>query len=556
VSEHGVQAGRLLGGRYLVDSMLGRGGMASVWSGMDQQMGRQIAIKVLHLNASDSATAWARFEREVRSTAAVNDPHIVTVHDTGIDHGTAYLVLELLPGPTLSQHLTEHGPMPIPAVLDVTAQICDALAAAHALGIVHRDIKPSNVMFANHHRVKVLDFGITQLIGEATTSEATLTATGESLGTPAFMAPEQIEGRRVDARTDLYALGCLITSMLSGRPPFPDSSPWSVIASHAHDIPPDVRLARPDTPPELAALVASLLAKDPQQRPATAADVLNTVHHIATSSSHPPTARHPTQRRRNHRLAIAAAGVAAIAAAAGLYTAAGSPGLPKATVLTKATAEPTPTPSSPSLAASSSASPSAEPSIYGIEQYASKDWKELSERDLDVDHPLGVRPGTSVESIRALFGSEATEARLDAGDDKARYIWTWQGVELTARIDTRLDAVVSDFSDSDVSVSVAPDSPWVVAAPQGVILGHHSLRDVETAYQDAAEDSTVESGQEEVVAWVEARFLLGGDGLVHLYKTQIVDHEVPYDQGCGQIVRGFEVHDTSWFTLAPSQSCL
>ena len=161
-----------------------------------------------------------------------------------------------------------------------------------------------------------------------------------------------------------------------------------------------------------------------------------------------------------------------------------------------------------------------------------------------------------MESIRALFGSEATEVRLDAGADKAMYIWTWQGVELRARIDTRLDAVVSDVSDSGVSVSVAPDSPWVVAAPQGVILGHHSLRDVETAYQDAADDSTVEAGQEELVAWVEARFLMEALGLVHLYKTQIVDHEVPYEQGCGQTVRGFETHDPSWFTLSPSQSCL
>lgn len=325
VSEEGVVPGRVLGGRYRVERLLGRGGMASVWSGVDQQMGRPIAIKVMHLSGADRSTAWARFEREARSTAAVNDPHIVTVHDTGIDEGAAYLILELLPGPTLWQYLAETGPMPIPMVLDVAAQVCEALAASHALGIVHRDIKPSNVMFADHHRVKVLDFGITQLLGQDT-SGMTLTATGESLGTPAFMAPEQISGRDIDARTDLYALGCLMTAMLSGKPPFPDSSPWSVIASHAHEIPPDVRLARPDTPIVLAQLVTALLAKDPEQRPRSAADVLLALHQISAG-----TAQAPKEPHRPRILAAVVVTLGVLAAGVGLYVAAGAPGLQTST---------------------------------------------------------------------------------------------------------------------------------------------------------------------------------------------------------------------------------
>lgn len=318
VSEQRVQPGTVLGGRYRVESLLGRGGMASVWSGVDQHMGRTIAIKVLHLDAAAGSTAWARFEREARSTAAVNDPHIVTVHDTGLDDGVAYLILERLPGPTLSQHLTQHGPMPVPMVLDITAQVCEALAAAHALGIVHRDIKPSNVMFADHRRVKVLDFGITQLIGD-TTTDVTLTATGDALGTPAFMAPEQIAGQRVDARTDLYSLGCLITAMLAGKPPFSDASPWSVIASHAHHTPPDVRLSRPDTPPALAELVASLLAKDPEQRPATAGQVLALVRPLDLETSQTPDPAVLRSGRGSRRLAIAAAATAAVGSAIGIF---------------------------------------------------------------------------------------------------------------------------------------------------------------------------------------------------------------------------------------------
>ena len=340
VSEQRVQPGSLLGGRYRVDVLLGRGGMASVWSGLDQQMGRQVAIKVLHLNAPTGSTAWARFEREARSTAAINDPHIVTVHDTGLDDDTAYLVLELLPGPTLSQHLAEHGPMPVPRVLDITAQVCEALTAAHALGIVHRDIKPSNVMFAGHDRVKVLDLGITQLIGDTTSADATLTSPGEALGTPAFMAPEQIEGKRVDARTDLYALGCLITAMLAGKPPFHDASPMSVIASHAHHTPPDVRLARPDTPAGLADLVAALLAKDPRQRPASADEVLDTVHRLSADTEAPGS----TSKSPRRAIAITAAALILIGAGAGIYTAAGAPGFPQTGPSTEQAAA-TPSPS-------------------------------------------------------------------------------------------------------------------------------------------------------------------------------------------------------------------
>ncbi|HYN30678.1 MAG TPA: serine/threonine-protein kinase [Dermatophilaceae bacterium] len=263
---------RRLGGRYRLDGPLGRGGMAVVWRATDELLGREVAVKTLDLTGPDSENAGERFRREARATAALNHPNIVTVYDTGVEGETAYLVMELLPGPTLAQRLAEGHLFPVPAVRAIGAQVCAALSAAHGAGIVHRDVKPGNIAYAADGTVKVLDFGITQILDEAL-GHHRLTMTNTVIGTAEYLAPEQASGGRVDERADLYALGCVLFALLTGDPPFRAPEPVAVLMAHATKPAPDVRDRRPDTPPDLAALVAVLLAKDPADRPGSAAEV-------------------------------------------------------------------------------------------------------------------------------------------------------------------------------------------------------------------------------------------------------------------------------------------
>lgn len=265
---------RRLAGRYVLDTPIGRGGMGEVWRATDTVLGRQVAVKTIDLTRVPDESGAVRFEREARVTAGLNHPHVVTVHDTGVEGDTAYLVMELLPGPSLAERLRQ-GPFGVDDVVDVLRQVAGALQAAHARGLVHRDIKPANVVTADDGRLRVLDFGITQL-GDASTQQA-LTATHTVMGTAEYLSPEQAMGGRVDGRADLYALGCLAFALLTGEPPFSGPTAVATMMMHTHDPVPDVRALRPDTPAWLAGLVSSLLAKDPADRPAEAGAVLAAV---------------------------------------------------------------------------------------------------------------------------------------------------------------------------------------------------------------------------------------------------------------------------------------
>ncbi|GAA4252115.1 hypothetical protein GCM10022255_047360 [Dactylosporangium darangshiense] len=260
----------MIAGRYRLQTVLGRGGMANVWRAVDERLGRPVAVKLLpgDAGATDPA-ALRRFEQEAHAAARLSHPNIVTVHDVGREQDVAYLVMELVDGTSLAEHLGR-GALSAGRAVAIAAQVCDALDAAHRAGVIHRDIKPANILLAGNGTVKVCDFGIARFTHQQQTG---LTATHTVIGTSAFMAPEQAAGGPVDARTDLYALGCVLYAMLTGGPPFTGDNPMAVLHRHLHEPPAPPRTLRLDVPADLDRLVVDLLAKNPADRPPTAGDV-------------------------------------------------------------------------------------------------------------------------------------------------------------------------------------------------------------------------------------------------------------------------------------------
>ncbi|MFF4317509.1 protein kinase [Streptomyces sp. NPDC001568] len=258
-----MRVGDELAGRYRLDERLGRGGMGEVWRGHDLSLDRSVAVKVL-LEAATGDEPAARFRREATIGARLQHPGITVVHDVGRQDGRLFIVMELLSGEDLAAVLARSpGGLPVATALDLAAQTAEALSAAHAQAVVHRDLKPGNLFLLPGGRLKICDFGI------AHSSDATAgwTVTGRMFGTPAYMAPEQWRGERVDARCDLYALGCVLYALLSGEPPFGSTgSPYALMLRHVEEAP----AALPVTP-DVAALLATLLAKSPTDRPASAA---------------------------------------------------------------------------------------------------------------------------------------------------------------------------------------------------------------------------------------------------------------------------------------------
>ena len=261
--------GELISGRYRLQALLGRGGMATVWRGIDERLGRSVAVKLLDRADIADPAMLQRFDREARTAGSLTHPNVVAVYDMGWDNGVPYLVMELIEGTSVAA-LLAGGPLPIDQAVNVARQICDALAAAHGQGVVHRDIKPANILLTTTGTVKVCDFGIARLTHQQQTD---LTAPQTAIGTSAYMAPEQASGAVVDARTDLYALGCVLYAMVAGHPPFTGDNPLTVMWQHLHQPAPSVGSLRPDTPADLDALISRLLAKNPADRPATATEV-------------------------------------------------------------------------------------------------------------------------------------------------------------------------------------------------------------------------------------------------------------------------------------------
>ncbi|MFB7944523.1 protein kinase [Kitasatospora phosalacinea] len=259
--------GRALNGRYELGEILGVGGMATVYRALDHQLGRPVAVKVLNGGLADDPRFAERFAREARSAALLAHPRIVTVFDSGVDQGSPYLVMELVHGATLGRVIAEQGVLPVERAVGTAAAVLDALAAAHAQGLVHRDIKPGNVMITQDGGVKVVDFGIARA---GSSAGQQLTQTASVLGTAAYLSPEQATAGQVDGRADLYAVGCVLYEMLAGAPPFTADTPVAVTFKHVTEYPVPVSVHRPDVPPALDAALLRLLAKHPDQRPADA----------------------------------------------------------------------------------------------------------------------------------------------------------------------------------------------------------------------------------------------------------------------------------------------
>jgi serine/threonine-protein kinase len=258
-----TSVGRVLAGRYLVDELLGSGGMATVWRGHDLRLDRAVAIKVLAGSWLVDRSALRQFDREARIAARLAHLNVVAVHDVGIHDRTPFIVMELIEGTTVARLLTD-GRLPIETAVAIAAQACDGLAAAHAAGVIHRDIKPANLMLTDAGVVKICDFGIARgLFGAADT---TVSGPLAAFGTSRYMAPEQATGGHVDARADLYGLGCTMYAMLAGTPPF-HGNVAEVLQQHQIQAPAPLRVHRPDIPEPLDALVMRLLAKDPGHRP-------------------------------------------------------------------------------------------------------------------------------------------------------------------------------------------------------------------------------------------------------------------------------------------------
>lgn len=269
---------RVLGGRYEIGDLIGRGGMAQVHLGYDTRLSRTVAIKVLRADLAQDPMFLARFRREAQSAAALNHPSIVSVYDTGEEHLTSdtgrplslpYIVMEYVKGRTVASLLSDGNPVPIGEAVEITIGVLNALEYSHHEGIIHRDIKPGNVMLTPDGKVKVMDFGIARAIAD---SAATMTQTNSVVGTAQYLSPEQARGEVVDARSDLYSTGCLLYELLTGQPPFSGDSAVSVAYQHVSEAPRPASQVASDIPDSLDRVVMKSLAKQRGDRYQNAAE--------------------------------------------------------------------------------------------------------------------------------------------------------------------------------------------------------------------------------------------------------------------------------------------
>jgi serine/threonine-protein kinase len=261
--------------------MLGRGGMGTVYQARDSLVGDVVALKTLELGKDAGPDALERFSREVRLARRITHPHVARMHDLGTHEGQAFLTMEYVEGEDLRTLLARERALPAPRAARVALAVCEGLAAAHSTGVVHRDLKPANVLVESGGRVVLTDFGIARAVAGEVASR-----TLGTVGTPLYMAPEQVSGEPVDARADLYAVGLLLHEMLTGQAPFSGDTPWAAAMARLRQPPPDLRL-NPTVPAPLAEVVHRCLARSPEERPASALEVATALREWLVSVGEP-----------------------------------------------------------------------------------------------------------------------------------------------------------------------------------------------------------------------------------------------------------------------------
>ena len=292
-------SGDLLAGRYRVLELLGSGGMGTVYKALDTELEEVVALKTLRRELVDAPGALERFKREVKLARKVTHRSIARVFDVGEHEKEKFLTMEFVSGRSLGRVLADRGALPPAEVIALGGAICEGLAAAHAAGVVHRDLKPDNVLIEDGGRVVVTDFGVARAIA---VTDARATSAGGIVGTPAYMAPEQVEGGEVDGRTDLYALGVVLFELLSGALPFEGETPLSIAAARLVRPPRDLASLRPDVPSALVDVIRRALSRAPSGRfesataMATALASSVSAASLVRSPSVPPPAR--TEERR------------------------------------------------------------------------------------------------------------------------------------------------------------------------------------------------------------------------------------------------------------------
>jgi eukaryotic-like serine/threonine-protein kinase len=260
---------RVFSGRYELNHLIARGGMAEVYRAHDRLLDRPVALKVLFPELSVDRSFVERFRREAQAAANLSHPNIVPVFDWGEDTGTYFIVMEFVDGRPLSSILKTAGPLAADRTAEIAAPVAAALGYAHKHGVVHRDVKPGNVLITDDGQVKVTDFGIARAVN----TEESLTQTGAVMGTATYFSPEQAEGMGVDARTDIYSLGVVLFEMVTGRPPFLGDTPVAVASKHVRDHPPLPRELNPSIPPTFEAIILKAMDKNPDNRYATSEDL-------------------------------------------------------------------------------------------------------------------------------------------------------------------------------------------------------------------------------------------------------------------------------------------
>lgn len=279
--------GRTIGGRYIINSLLGRGGMSSVYKATDPNLQRTVAIKIIHPHLSEHPEFVKRFEQEAAAVARLRHPNIMLVHDFNSEGGVYYIVFEYIAGNPLDKRLKELKEaglrLPLEETIQIMVPLCEAVAYAHERNMVHRDLKPSNVIINLLSQPVLLDFGIAKLVGGAHVH----TATGATIGTAAYMAPEQVVGDTVDQRADIYSLGVMLYEMSCGRPPYEGQSALTVMMKHVNEPLPDIRLFNSNLPDMFNAVLEKALAKDPKERFSSALEMATALREVGRQLSAP-----------------------------------------------------------------------------------------------------------------------------------------------------------------------------------------------------------------------------------------------------------------------------